>query len=177
MSKGTHDDRLMVAAADWVPAENGPPPGSVGNDPDGAMIYFGPDPVWLPIHEGQIPGVIPAPTTASRQDPACCETCGAALGADYRRMGGQTCAGCLVNERKDDGLNAEVVRDQVREDERKAREAAEKGPQDFASRLHRSAAREARSADTRPPHAPAGPAEPRPSGKGKGKGKGKARPR
>jgi hypothetical protein len=124
-----------------------PPPGSVGSDRDGAMVYFGCD-FWTPDKEGQAPAVVPAPTTASRQQPDHCVTCGAAFGLDTRRSHEQTCMGCLrASERQDSGLTAEVVRDHARELERQAREEAEKGPRDFAGRRYRSAAREAREPD------------------------------
>jgi hypothetical protein len=125
--------RLKAAARELL-ASADPPPGSVGSDRDGSKVYFGPDPVWLPKYEGQAPAVLPAPTTASRQPPDRCVTCGAAFGLDTRRSHEQTCMGCMVNERKDAGLRAEVVRDRGRELERQAREEAEKGPRDFANR-------------------------------------------
>jgi hypothetical protein len=131
-----------------------PPPGSVGSDRDGAMVYFGCD-FWTPDKEGQAPAIVPAPTTASRQHPDRCTVCGADVPA------GMTCAGCLSAPTLDGRLTSEVVRDHAREVDRQAREAAEKGPQDFAGRRYRSAAREARDPDL------AGPAEPELQGRGR----------
>jgi hypothetical protein len=86
-----------------------PPPGSVGSDRDGAMVYFGCD-FWTPDKEGQAPAIVPD---------------------------GMTCAGCLSAPALDGRLTSEVVRDHARELERQAREEAEKGPRDFASRKSR----------------------------------------
>jgi hypothetical protein len=130
---GKGRDRAAVMA-DWVPASADPPPGSVGSDRDGSKVYFGCD-FWTPDKEGQVPAVVPPPTTASRQHPDRCQTCGSAFGADYRRMPEQTCAGCLVSS-QDGRLNAEVVRDECRAIEKAEREAAERDALNYAQKKH-----------------------------------------
>lgn len=144
-------DKAAVMA-DWVPSALDPPPGSVGNDRDGAHFFMGVA-QWTPDREGQAPAVVPPPRTASRQDPEACTVCGADVPP------GMTCGGCLAAPSLDGRLTSEVVRDHARDLERQAREEAEKGPQDFAARMYRKVTHEAR--ESQPP-APAGPAEPRP---------------
>jgi hypothetical protein len=103
--------------ADWVPAEDDPPPGPTGSDRDGAYLFFGCRP-WRAEYEGQRPGQPPAPTNNSAHDPTTCEVCRAAL-TDPRI----TCAGCLSSG-QDPHLNAQLVRD-VAAAEEKARRLAE----------------------------------------------------
>lgn len=112
-----------------------PPPGSVGHDPDGAMLFFGCKP-WIAAYEGQQPGQPPTPATASRQDPSRCETCGAVVGADYRRMSGQTCAGCLRNDKLDGRLMGEIIRDIRRARKRADRKTTERGSLNYAQKKH-----------------------------------------
>lgn len=118
-------NRLAIMS-DWVPAEHTLPPGSVGNDHDGAMIYFGCQP-WTPDKEGQTPAIVPLPTRASCQRSDTCTVCGSHV--PY----GMTCAGCLINDAVDGRLYSEIFRDHNRQVERKDREQAEKDSQDFAS--------------------------------------------
>jgi hypothetical protein len=129
VSRASFKDRLKAAAAEWV-ASADPPPGSVGSDRDGALVWFGCKP-WIAEYEGQRPGLPPPPTDASRHDPATCEVCRQAL-TDPRVTG----AGCLTSG-QDGWLIGEMIRDDGRAAVRAAREAAERGPQDFASRRTR----------------------------------------
>jgi hypothetical protein len=120
-----------------------PPTGPVGDDRDGAFFWMGADPCWLPVYEGQAPAVIPAPRKNSFHDHATCIKCGGTNLPDGR----QTCAGCMV---AGDDAEHRIIRDLNRDEARKKakaeREAAEKGPTDYAARKYRKAAREARKA-------------------------------
>jgi hypothetical protein len=118
--------------ADWVPAEDDPPPGPTGSDRDGAYLFFGCRP-WRAEYEGQRPGLIPTPRNNSAHDPETCTVCGAAL-TDPR----VTCMGCMAAG-IDAKLNAEIVRDKVMAEEKARREAAKKAAQqgeNFAQRKH-----------------------------------------
>jgi hypothetical protein len=115
---------------DWVaPDLDSPPPGSVGSDHDGSHFLMGCG-HWTPAREGQVPAIVPEPTSASRQDPGTCDVCGTAIPA------GIICGGCLVDPTRDGRHKAEVVRDVARADARAEREAAEKPVLNYAQKKH-----------------------------------------